>query len=138
MLLRLLLAFTLLLTWFGLSPQGSHALSIDPGDSRMLIRAGAALRHHDRSYVLHWLRHQEPVRSARLGSDGKTIAILFRDGTRGAVLPNQMQTVKFRLPVSRSEQQAPSSGRALVLEPFATQLGLGPNAGDPEVNALHT
>src|SRR5260370_34245960 len=28
------------------------------------------------------------------------------------------------------------AGRALVLEPFATQLGLGPGAGDPEVSKL--
>lgn len=104
-----------------------------------LIRAAALrLAHHAPVAVITWLDRQPGV-SAGLGRDGQTVNLTFSDGTRGAVLPARLSTI--RLPLKRSilhPLARPSAGtpRAVVLEPFATELGLGPTAGDPEVTQL--
>jgi hypothetical protein len=91
--------------------------------------------------VLGWLRRQPAVAGALLGEDGKTLDVRFRDGQQAAILPRSLGTATLtpdglRLlnrPLARSD--APG-GKALVLEPFAAELGLGPNAADPEITQL--
>ncbi|MDQ2740796.1 MAG: hypothetical protein M3Z66_00590, partial [Chloroflexota bacterium] len=92
------------------------------------------------SAVAHWLRHQNDVSTVAVGPDHATIAISFRDGAELAILPRARPAF---LPLIRPASSAGSivrdpgtAGRAIVLEPFATELGLGPTAGQDEVNAL--
>jgi len=92
------------------------------------------------SAAARWLRHQNDVSAVAVGLDHATIAISFRDGAELAILPRSRPTF---LPLVRPASGASSTvhdpgatGRAIVLEPFATELGLGPTAGQDEANAL--
>jgi len=126
-------------------PRGAASASYDAQDGNVLGMASMRLGHQSMSRVLGWLRHQPSVRSALRGDDGRTVDIRFRDGSRAAILPSTFSRV--RLPLSLlhphlqllSRQGAPAgAARALVMEPFASQLGLGPQAGDAEVGDLQS
>lgn len=142
--IRGLLPLVLVLAGLGaLARSGAASASYGPRDGHVLGVASTRLRHHTLTQVLSWLRHQPAVRSALRGADGRTLDIRFRDGLHAAILPRTLGTV--RVPLARqqapafSRDQVPAAqGQALVLEPFATQLGLGPNAGDTEVQDLQT
>ncbi len=106
--------------------------------------AAARLAGRQPSAVAHWLRHQTDVSAAAVGPDHATIAISFRDGAELAILPATLPHARPTfLPLMRPASSAGSiahdpgaTGRAIVLEPFATELGLGPTAGQDEANAL--
>lgn len=75
-----------------------------------------------------------------MGLDGHTVMLRFRDGLNSAVLPASRAT-PARLPMFSSRRvvrdgTATGGPRALVLEPFATELNLGPNAGVVEADDL--
>ncbi|MGH2448045.1 MAG: hypothetical protein ACRDFS_05515 [Chloroflexota bacterium] len=113
------------------------------GDTPTLKAATARLTHHSRSAVVHWLREQPVVLSAWVGADGRTIAMTFVDGRHAAILPRPLTPLRIsrhgaltRRAIAQSLGNARAVGRALVDEPFASELGLGQEAGLPEVNAL--
>jgi hypothetical protein len=105
-------------------------------DLHLLRQASLLLGRHKREIVLSWLRHQAHVSGAELGPDGRTLEIAFRDGLRTVIfaatgpasVARSIDRVSARrLPATRA---ADGRRRALVLEPFATELGLGPHSGD--------
>jgi len=109
------------------------------GDLHLLRTASQSLAHHTRPRVLQWLHNQPSVRSAAIGPDGRTINLVFRDGMQADILPSQLKPMKlaFRAEartVAPAQQSAVPS--ALVAEPFASELGIGGNAGDVEVHDL--
>jgi len=130
------LCFVTLVSRSGLSPL-AHAQS--NGDLHLLRTASQSLAYHTRAQVLRWLHTQPGVRSVAIGADGRTINLTFRDGMQGDILASQLKPVKVafrgeaRMAAPAQQSAAPS---ALVAEPFATELGLGGNAGDVEVHDL--
>jgi hypothetical protein len=117
---------------------GFHLLS---PTERAQISHAARLAHRDRSASLLWLRRQHDVEWAGLAPDGITIEVQFRDGALGAVfgavpVSGGLYTAPHRKFAPRSASQAEGASRALVLEPFGTDLGLGPSSGQPEIDAL--
>jgi hypothetical protein len=98
--------------------------------------------------ALRWLERQRAVGQARLGPDGVTIDVHFRDGAYIAILPRAPRSIPgaFR-PSDRvragsgatawtgsAGRTGSAGGRALVLEPFAHQLGAA--AGQTEIDDL--
>lgn len=115
----------------------AHAQS--SGDLHLLRMAAQSLAHHTRAQVLRWLRTQPGVRSAAVGADGRTMNLMFRDGMQADILPSQVKPVKLAFRVkARTGAPAQQSAvpAALVAEPFASELGIGGNAGDVEVHDL--
>jgi len=126
-------------------PRGNASASYDAQDGNVLGMASMRLGHQSMSRVLGWLRHQASVRSALRGDDGRTVDIRFRDGSRAAILPSTVSRVRIPLSLLHphlqllAEDRSPAgAARAVVMEPFATQLGLGPQAGDAEVSDLQS
>ncbi|MGI8824248.1 MAG: hypothetical protein ACR2JC_01115 [Chloroflexota bacterium] len=121
---------------FGTSGDAS---SFHLGTDLGLVRVvGAQLDRAGLPAVRRWMRVHPQVRSAALGADGKTVMLTFPDGVHAALLTSVQRRART-LPETFGPQvqvRAPVGGRALVLEPFATELGLGSTAGDPEVQAL--
>lgn len=138
MVVRALVIVTVLLAGIGAYP---HTSSASPSpDLRVLRAASGLLGHRSVHAVRGWLLHQPSVRSVTIAADG-TVDMRFGDGTVALIVPRAQHTVRMPLstigrmhPMSRPH--APGPARAIVLEPFARELGLGPNAGDPEVAAL--
>lgn len=140
--LRALLLLVILLAGLGLAPEGRASAAIDSRlDNQTLQLASARLQRHSLRNVLQWLSHQPSVEAAETGANRQVLNIHFRDGTRGVLLPAWPGKRSLTARVARTElrplsrSHAPGA-RALVLEPFASELGLGPTAGDPEVNQL--
>jgi len=106
--------------------------------------AAARLAGQQPGAAARWLRHQTDVSAVVMGPDHATIDISFRDGAELAILPATLSRSRpTLLPLVRPASVAGSmvhdpgtAGRAIVLEPFATELGLGPTAGQDEANAL--
>ncbi len=126
-------------------PRGAASASFAAQDGNVLGIASMRLGHQTMSRVLGWLRHQPSVRSALRGDDGRTVDIRFRDGSRAAILPSTVSRVRVPLSLLHphlqllSGERAPAAAaRAVVMEPFASQLGLGPQAGDAEVGDLQS
>ena len=143
--LRPVLLFVIVVAGLVGIPRGAASASYDAQDGNVLGMASMRLGHQSMSRVLGWLRHQPSVRSALRGDDGRTVDIRFRDGSRAAILPSTFSRVRLPLALLHphlqllSRQGAPAgAARALVMEPFASQLGLGPQAGDAEVGDLQS
>jgi hypothetical protein len=96
------------------------------------------LARHDVRAAVAWARRNADIASVAVGLDRHTIVLHYRDGRELIVLPSHAVPVRIastpRLPLSTARDSAAT--RALVLEPFATQLGFGPTTGDDEANAL--
>src|SRR5947209_4638929 len=143
MIRRALLVLTLVCVGVGIRAQSPASASGFSGaaDTQLLRTASVSLQHESQSQVVQWLRQQPSVLRVRLDGSNRTIDIRFRDGTRGMILPawrgesshGTLLNPTVSRPLVRTNAPTP---RALVLEPFATELGLGPTAGDPEVNQL--
>jgi hypothetical protein len=127
------------------APAHVPGLSYQPLSARERREAEIATRLAVRSQarVLTWLRRQANVSQVTLGSDHQTIEVDFRDRARFFVLPRQAATsgpvgsgVQRRALASSIHPAGPAAGKAIVLEPFATDLKLGPDAGKTEVDAL--
>lgn len=126
-------------------PRGTASASYAAQDAHVLRTASMRSGHQKMSRVLAWLRRQPSVESALRGTDGKTVDIRFRDGSRAAILPSSLSRARVPLPLLHSDAQLLSRGhapaataRAVVMEPFATELGIGPHAGDVEVSDLQS
>lgn len=109
-------------------------------ERHLILAASHRLQHTSPTSVQLWLRRQTPVSSTAIGRDGRTLVVRFRDGVQAAVLPAGKPSAA---PVPMFSNQArvrtgAAAGRprALVLEPFATSLNLGPNAGSVEAADL--
>ncbi|HEX8918316.1 MAG TPA: hypothetical protein VF898_07425 [Chloroflexota bacterium] len=104
-------------------------------DRSVLREASMSLARLKPERTVTWLRSRHRVASAALGADGRTVNILFRDGVRAAVLPSGAAATpaagKRLLDTRHTDRdQSRSTGRALVLEPFATEE-MGAHDGDP-------
>lgn len=122
-----------------LGAPGATSAAAPANDLGVLRHASAALAHSRRSSVLHWLRTQTSVRSVSLGRDHQTLDIRFRDGREMVIVPRSLSlravpVLPQRVAHARSAQV--SGARALVLEPFATVLGMGSAAGQIERDDL--
>lgn len=145
LLVRSLLLLVVVFAGLGGIHQSSASASYSAQDGQVLGTASLRMGHQKMSQVLAWLRHQSTVRLALPGPDRKTVDIRFRDGSRAAILSNTISSV--RVPVALlhrhaqllSRSQSPAGApRAVVMEPFATELGIGPHAGDAELNYLQS
>jgi hypothetical protein len=92
------------------------------------------------SGAVEQLAQSRTVKNATLGSDGRTVEIIFRDGTRAAILPGASELTQVTgrvspLASSHDDSLGPA-GRAEILEPFATELQLNPSIDDPEIASL--
>src|SRR5947209_5716918 len=69
-----------------------------------------------------WLRRQPAVTTARMGRDGQTLDVHFRDGAELALLPRATHRAAINLQSSFLRPMASlrdtSPGKAIVLEPF--------------------
>lgn len=89
-----------------------------------------------------WLRRQAGVRSAALGRDRQTIDIHFQDGQEMLIVPRSLSTravpavPAVPAAVAHALPAQTSGARALVLEPFASILGLGAAGGQVERDDL--
>src|SRR5450759_2710955 len=121
--------------------------SVGEADRALLRASSLRLRSASSRAVVGWLRQSSRVRRVRLGQDRSTIDVVFTDGREMLVLPKMSRTIgtglrpRSRHTASRSQRlflrdQQVAGARAVVLEPFATELSLGSDAGSPEVNAL--
>jgi hypothetical protein len=139
---RVFAAVAALLTLLALRPLSGHAAQAASGHSDAALLRTAALRlgTHQPHEVAGWMRHRDGVRSAVVGRDGRTLDVRFADGEEMLVLPKAVRAEHLSaLSPARMGALRPhlnTGARAAVLEPFATELGLGSDAGTPEVNAL--
>jgi hypothetical protein len=126
------------------APSPIHALS---SLDRQQAAFGAHLAGQSATRAAGWLRRRSDVRSVQIQRDAVTIKVSFRDGASIFVLPRTVHPLKLApQPLTRLrtlQRKTPSldragatSGRAIVLEPFATELNYGPNAGQTQVDAL--
>ena len=131
-----------LLTLLAIRPLSGHAAQAVSARSDAALLRTAALRlgTHQPDAVATWMRHRAGVRSATVGRDGRTLDVRFVDGQEMLVLPRAVRGERLSaLSPARIGAMRPhlnAGARAAVLEPFATELGLGSDAGTPEVNAL--
>jgi|SRR5579884_1532917 len=103
----------------------------------VLSRASLQLRHEGRSAVARSLRAHAGVAAVNLGADGRTLIVTFRHGPEAAILPaGRPRPLTLTSGRVQTEAAPGSAGRAVVLEPFATELGLGPHAGDLQAQFL--
>lgn len=112
-------------------------------EDRAIGARAAQMAAHGPSAALHWLAGRRAVAHSALGADGVTIEVVFRDGAAIGILPRPSLSERHRAawPIHRAlpaEWAAadPAQGRAVVLEPFASELGLGAEAGQDEANIL--
>ncbi|MGH2444190.1 MAG: hypothetical protein ACRDFX_13625, partial [Chloroflexota bacterium] len=121
-----------------------HVALAQGTDAATISQAAARLSRQTPARVIRWLDTRRSVSDARIGSDGRSLEIRFRDGGSMAILPalgsytpvSGASRLLQRHAFARSYQPSPNAPRALVLEPFATELGLGSQAGAPEITAL--
>jgi hypothetical protein len=139
-----LVRFVLILAVFGGSLANSQlplAAAAGSSDTQVLSTASLELGHTALGPVVSWLRSQRVISSASVGRDHRTISIRFRDGLRAAILSQIQHSIalpRLRPLLSPGAPSAAPGAQAAVWEPFATELGLGPNAGDIEVQALQS
>lgn len=129
------------------SPHHAGYVVLSHLDQRVGMAATARAGKNTAATV-RWLNGQRSVQSVRLGA-GAAIDIRFRDGGELLVLSRSFSTGRGALPrpallqprvallrqTSRDSRQV-GPARALVLEPFADELGLGSDAGLQEANDL--
>jgi len=143
-LLRLLLPVALL--WLALVPASGAALPARASSVRFDIAItgkASVMRAHDGvRQVRLWLDRQPSVSGSSVGRDGTTISIYFHDGLHTAVLWPRMPSYSgirrgvLAPSMNRLHRMLQTGRRAIVLEPFRTELQLGPDAGASETSAL--
>jgi hypothetical protein len=124
---------------FQADPSLPTAMASNSSDTQVLSRASVQMGHDSSHSVVRWLRLQMAVASASVGPDRRTVSIRFRDGFQAAILTPTLRKVGLPRLGALLRPGAPSSApavQAAVWEPFASELGLGPNAGDIEVQQL--
>jgi hypothetical protein len=112
--------------------------ALERGEAATAVRLAA----RDRRHALWWLRHCRDVSGVSVGADGQTIEIDFRDHARFFIFPrlsggrSGAATIPREYLAPAFRQGGTATKRAIVLEPFATDLHLGPTAGQTEVDSL--
>lgn len=126
-------------------PASTVASSPWPAERNLILAASHRLQWERTPGVVAWLRSVPIVASSAVGQDGRTVMVRFRDGMNAAVLPASAPPTPSRGLFSDRENvrsrpatPMPVTGqpRALVLEPFASELNLGPQAGKVEADDL--
>jgi hypothetical protein len=131
---------SLALSVFAVAPAGTGATSSRTIDLRTLSQASKLLGSESRTRVTSWLRGQSAVKRVALGTDGRTLDLRFRDGFDALILSDRLSTVALptgSVPRLSNPRLTPQQGaRAAVWEPFASELGLGSQAGAIEAADL--
>lgn len=117
----------------GYAPRTSTANSVPHGPLSMRDRATVPTASHLAATSPHraavWLGHQSVVASVRIQSDKRTLDIQYRDGASLVILPPELHAHWVpsrgftRLSTTHGPVRDGAQPRALVLEPFAHQLG---------------
>lgn len=117
-------ALLLLLQLPALPARATAAISLPGVD--LLHTAAARLEHQRPAEVARWLRrHRSRVRSASVGSDGKSVEFRLRSGITMAILPSSTGAVRQSAYRNLRSPMDPGSGRkALVLAPFEDEMGV--------------
>lgn len=138
MLSRLLLGVAVLAAGFQIAPGGIAASSSVRDDIRLIQTASNQVDRGGMLGLQRWARGHSGVRSVGRGPDGHTITLDLADGVRASLLAGPISRVRLSPSGLRPRMRmaAPGQPRAVVMEPFATELGLGSNAGDLEKSAL--
>ncbi len=122
---------------FAQSPSRSTLLS---ASDRKIAFAASRLGARSPRLAYTWLVRQPGVSTARMGPDRQTLDVHFRDGAELALLPRTTHRTAVHLQSSQLRPMVSvrdtSPGKAIVLEPFADELGLGPDAGQGEITSL--
>src|SRR5947209_607402 len=140
--MRLLVWLALVAAGFFLIPLPLPVSSASHGQLRLLSpldqRTGgdaSLLAARSPLAAVRWLRRQKRVvSSVQLGPDRATIDIHFRDETQVSILPRISAFIPLKASraasgrIHKAANRDPSA-RAVVLEPFANELGLGADAG---------
>ncbi len=120
--------------------QSSTRSTLLSSSDRQIAFTASRIGAHSPVQARTWLRHQPTVNTAVMGKDGQTLDVRFRDGAELALLPRathraaiSLKSSSFR-PMASLRDTAP--GKAIVLEPFADELGLGSDAGQGEIAPL--
>lgn len=146
--MRYILCILLVVAGIGLTHPVTGVTAPVPGraltasDHKEAMRVARYLRRDPRGAV-SLARRLKGVASVSLIDEGFALDIRFRDGAE-VLIPLRWVAAHSTLPSATFSPRsfpavrtdAGSPGKALVLEPFATQLGLGPDAGRPEIDAL--
>ncbi len=137
-----LLVLAALAAGFLAQPVSAHSPSHWSTERHLILVASHRLRGDSPTSVVTWLRRQRSVASAAVGRDGHTLSVQFRSGLNAAVLPDSKSAAvpvpMFSRHVEVRTGPSATRPRALVLEPFATSLNLGPNAGAIEADDLQS
>ncbi len=113
-------------------------VALSPQDSRVALTA-SQLGARSPNRAREWLVSQSRVSSANFGRDGKTLDVHFRDGAEVALVPRKTERTALLSGLGFSPALVPhasGSAHAVVLEPFADELGLGESAGEGEIEPL--
>lgn len=113
-----------------------HLRALSPADRRIAYAATTRAGRGPRA-VIPWLQHLRAVGTMRLTHG--SIDVHFRDGAELFILPRShrhpVRSAALSPDMTRLRQTA-GAPRALVLEPFADELGLGADAGQDEADIL--
>ena len=110
-------------------------------DLQILRDASIALAHRAPAAILPRLHRNPAVGEAAIGLDGRTVSVRFRDGLQSAILPAGAagsSSIQSRAPGPRRFRELQTGARAVVLEPFAAELGEGGAAGQTEAAILQS
>lgn len=110
------------------------------GPDRTVALTASRIGVHSPRQARVWLLRQPRVQTAQMGRDGQTLDVHFRDGGELALLPRATHRTAIRAEPSALRPllstRDTSNGKAIVLEPFADELGLGSDAGQGEIVPL--
>lgn len=122
--------------------QSSNRSTLLSTSDRKIAFTGSRIGARSPEQARTWLRHQSAVTTALMGRDGQTLDVHFRDGGELALLPRTPHRAVINLKSSSLRPMASlrdtSPGKAIVLEPFADELGLGSDAGQGEIAPLQS
>lgn len=142
MLFRVLVLLAPLVTAIAPAPQRPGPV-ISAAERSVVRQAALALTREPAAQVARRLRRDSSVMSAGVGLDGKSVSMTFSNGTPAIVLPAPLSKVRERgvnqsgQPMVRAKAAA-DGPRAVVLEPFYSELGLAPSEGAQEASDLES
>jgi hypothetical protein len=139
--LTFILAFSILQVLpVAASPTTLPGRALSPRD-RLLVAGASHVAGTNLRRTVVWLRAQPGVTGATLSVDGASAEVAFADGARLGILrsldslPHEAPSPPRLTPRVHLSSDVPQ-GKALVLEPFAWQLGRGDDAGQAEITVL--
>jgi hypothetical protein len=119
------------------SPSGTNVLS---GADRKVALSASRIGIRGPRQARVWLQRQTSVRAVQTGTDGQTLDVHFRDGGELILVPRAMHRTAIQVHPTTMRTllstRDSTPGKAIVLEPFADELGLGSDAGQGEIAPL--